>query len=234
LCIVERLSRDSHYVVVQQNARDHRRIQRCWCSSSRHCVLQKLVRVISPNTKKHVLWYVHERVWRRDNAGSRVIEFAFNVRHKPFIGLPSNVRDIASVVGHPTEISVDVHVRLCYTIVVVVVHPTNILFTEFVRNRIEQPYHLSARQFHRMVSIGGKRGHLKEGPISIDAFRVGCDGLSKSRDSQLDILVMDYRCVSNTFSEFFKLCNIKRPSGCCELELENRLSSVVQRLRTDA
>jgi hypothetical protein len=100
---------------------------------------------ISAENEKHDFWNVHERVRRRENVGSGVVEFAFNVWHKSFICLPSDVRDVGSIIGHSIEISVDEHVRLCHMVVVEAVHPTNILFTKVMRNRVEQPNHFGTR-----------------------------------------------------------------------------------------
>jgi hypothetical protein len=104
------------------------------------------VRAICPQKwEEHVFRYVHERVRRWDNVGRGKVEVAFNVWHKSLICLPSNIRDVGIVVGHSGEISVNIHVRLCHTIVVQIVHPVNILFPKFVRNSSEKPYHLGAR-----------------------------------------------------------------------------------------
>jgi hypothetical protein len=107
---------------------------------------QRLVRATFPKRmEKHGFWYVLERVRRRDNVGSGIVVVTLNVWHKSFICLPSDVRDLGILIGHSTEISVDVNIRLHDAVVVDAFHPTHILFTKAVRNRIEKPNHFGGR-----------------------------------------------------------------------------------------
>jgi hypothetical protein len=91
-----------------------------------------------------------------------------------------------------------------------------------------------------MLGIERKLWHLKERPNRVDTFGMDRDGLGEIRNSQIDILVTDYGCVSDTCCEFLKLRNVKRPKGCCEVvnsliwKMDSHVLSLVSKVRTDA